>query len=218
MGSAATLFDPERARAAERALARRDPRLAELVRAFAPVDLPRRRPGGGFSFLVRSVLYQQLAIPAARAITGRVETACAAGGALRAEALLRLGAKGLAPLGVSGPKARTLLGLAEAERAGALRTAGLSRLPDERVTERLTEQRGIGRWTAQMFLIFHLGRPDVFPEGDLGVRHALATLLGEPEPPGPARALAAAETWRPDRTMAALLLWRLRSGRPAAIR
>jgi DNA-3-methyladenine glycosylase II len=216
--SNAGLFDPSLARKAARTLARTDSRLAGLCRKHGTPRLAARRPGGAFAFLVRSVLNQQLAVAAAAAIGARVRERVCAGGPPTARALLDAGSEGLRSCGVSGPKARTLLGLAEAEHSGRLKLRGLSRLEDESVIEGLSELHGIGRWTAQMFLIFHLGRADVFPETDLAVVDELGRLLELGERPKARQASKLAEPWTPYRSVVAWWLWRERSGRAPGIR
>jgi DNA-3-methyladenine glycosylase II len=211
-----TLFDRAFAERAARSLARRDPRLRGFARSYGPVRLPPRRPGGGFAFLARAVVYQQLAIPAASAIARRLEERC--GGPPNPRALRRLGAEHLAACGLSRPKIRTLLALSEAELSGALRLRGLGRLGDAAVEARLVALPGIGAWTARIFTLFHLGRPDVFPEGDLALRDAMASLLGEPEAMNERGAARLAERWSPQRSTVAWWLWRARSGAPPGLR
>ncbi|RMG46298.1 MAG: DNA-3-methyladenine glycosylase 2 family protein [Acidobacteria bacterium] len=206
-----TLFDPERARRDAARLARRDPLCRRLADLYGPARLRPRRPGGAFAYLVRVVLYQQLALPAAAAIHERL-AARLGGRPPDAASLLRLGESGLRECGVSRPKARALLALAEAVASGELRPRGLARLSDEEIERRLVAIPGIGPWSAAIFMLFHLGRRDVFPATDLGLRAAAAMLAGEKEPWSPARLASRAEAWRPCRSTAAWWLWRHRSG------
>ena len=209
----ARLFDPAVARRAARDLAARDPQLAPLIRAGGPLRLPVRAPGGVFGFLVRAVVFQQLAAPAASAIHRRVTRALGDGrGRITPDAVLSGLSRRRRALGVSGPKTRTLLALAEAAADEGLSTAALSRLSDEAIVERLTRIPGIGPWTAEMVLIFHLGRPDVLPATDLGIRYGVALLHGETSAWPPRRVLEHGERWRPWRSAAAWWLWCARSG------
>lgn len=207
------LFDPPVAQAAADDLARRDPRLAKLAAAVGPVRLRPKAPGGAFGFLVRSILHQQVATAAARAITARALQGCGENGRFTAQGLRRAGERGLRACGVSGPKIRALLALADAERGGTLRLAGLGRLDDDAIVERLVEVPGIGPWTVQMLLIFHLGRPDVFPDGDLAVRAGVGEIWCGGAPPKPRDAKTFAEAWAPHRSTVAWWMWRWRSGR-----
>ncbi|MGH9029109.1 MAG: DNA-3-methyladenine glycosylase family protein [Acidimicrobiales bacterium] len=192
--------------AAARELAARDPVFAELVQT---VGLPRLRPPleSHFAALARSVLYQQLAGSAAAAIHRRLVEAL--GGSVTPEALLALAPETLRAAGLSANKAASLKDLARRTLDGTvvLEPRGLARESDDEVIERLTSVRGIGRWTAQMFLLFQLRRLDVWPTGDLGVRRGFGLAWGiqmpsakELEPLGepfvPYRSVAAWYCWR----------------------
>ena len=112
-----------------------------------------------------------------------------------------------------------MIGIAQAIEAGDLRPAELDDLSDEEVIETLVALRGLGRWSAEMFLMFDLGRPDVFSGGDLGLRNGIQIAYGLDEPPTPEAAVAIAERWRPHRTLAALYLWEaVGIGMPVATR
>jgi DNA-3-methyladenine glycosylase II len=186
------------------ALAARDPDLARVIRACGP---PRRLGrGASFDLLARSIVFQQLSTRAATAIWERL---LARTGTLGPEALLRRRDATLRGVGLSWAKVAALKDLARHVRDGRLDPAALSRLSDEEVVLSVTRVRGIGVWSAQMHLIFSLGRMDVWPAGDLGVRKALARLRGLPETPTAAAAEPMGEPWRPWRTMAAWYLWRL---------
>ncbi len=212
-----TLFDPATVRRAVRTLVRRDERLATLARRLGPPRLPARRPGGVFGFLVTAVIYQQLGIPAARTITRRALAVAGERGRFTPGAVLRAGERRLRDAGLSRSKAATVLGLARRAAAGSLPLHRLARADDDAIIAEVTALPGLGPWTAQMLLIFHLGRPDVFPASDLGIRHALGALLDARQTPSPAECSARAESWRPWRTVAALWLWTSRSARPPAI-
>jgi DNA-3-methyladenine glycosylase II len=198
-------LDPALLEKARRSLRRRDPVLGAVIRHVGPC---RMRPRGDpYGSLLRSVLYQQLAGSAARAIDRRLRK----------------------PFGYRYPSPRRLLGLPDAH----LRAAGLSRqkiaavkavarsfaegevsgprlqrLSDAEVIESVTRIRGIGEWTAHMLLMFSLGRPDVLPVGDYGVRKAAQRLYGLDALPGRADLEALGEAWRPYRSVASWYLWR----------
>ena len=110
--------------------------------------------------------------------------------------------------GLSRPKARYLLSLAEHFTEGALDQESWHRMDDDAVIERLVQMKGIGRWTAEMFLIFHLLRPDVFPVADIGIQKAIASHFNDGVRPGPDEMVAIAEPWRPWRSVASWYLWR----------
>jgi DNA-3-methyladenine glycosylase II len=198
-------LDPALLARAERALARRDPVLGAVIRRVGPCGLRRR--GTPYRFLVRSILYQQLAGAAARAIEARLLTAF--GGALPEPAVLAaVSPARLRAIGLSRQKAAALRAVAEAFRDGLVPRRGLARLPDEAVIEAVTRIHGVGEWTAHMLLLSGLGRPDVLPTGDYGVRKAARDLYGLRDLPGPAELVALAEPWRPWRSVASWYLWR----------
>ncbi|MGD1034776.1 MAG: MGMT family protein [Candidatus Dormibacteria bacterium] len=191
---------------AARILAARDPVIAELVAGAGP---PRLRPAHAshFAALVRSIVYQQLAGAAAAAIHGRLTAAL--GEDVRPETLLSLPDDALRAAGLSANKTASLRDLAAKVLDGtvALSPSELRAEPDDEVVSRLSTVRGVGRWTAEMFLIFQLRRLDVWPAGDLGVRHgyALAWRVAQPssrelEPLG--------EPFRPYRSVVAWYCWR----------
>jgi DNA-3-methyladenine glycosylase II len=187
-------------------LADRDPVLAKLV---AAVGLPALRAPmeTHFSALVRAVVYQQLAGSAARAIHGRLDEALA--GDVSPETVLGLLPEQLRAVGLSANKAATLRDLAAKVVDGTvvLEPAGIAKESDEEVIARLSSVRGIGRWTAQMFLIFQLRRLDVWPSGDLGVRRGYGLAWGVPMPTerelGPL-----GDAFVPYRSVAAWYCWR----------
>jgi 3-methyladenine DNA glycosylase/8-oxoguanine DNA glycosylase len=215
-----TLFDRSTADEAARELAARDPALGSIIERCGPLRLPARTRGGAFAFLARTVVYQQLAIAAAARIHGRLVSELAPrDGRLTPDRLLSASEGAFRRAGVSGPKRRALIALAEAVWRGDLSPRGLSQRDDAQIREAITALQGFGRWSAEMFLIFHLGRTDVFPATDLGIRYGIAALDGgAPEGPAdPRDAAARAELWRPWRSAAAWWLWRSRSGRPPGI-
>lgn len=152
-----------------RAISRIDPAFAPIIKESPLCTINRQRPKRGhFETLVTSIISQQLAVKAAETITKRV---CAlAGGALTAEALHDLTAADLRTAGVSGAKARAISELTEATLSGAIEFKKFSRLSNEEISAELTPLWGIGRWTVEMFLMFHLGRLDLWPVGDLAMR------------------------------------------------
>jgi DNA-3-methyladenine glycosylase II len=150
---------------------------------------------------------QQLSTKAAASIWGRV-TELFGDGTPSPEQLIEADGQALRDAGLSWSKVGFLKDLAERVADGRLDLDHLSELSDEDVVATLTEIKGVGRWTAEMFLIFHLGRPDVISTGDLGIRRAAQIAYGLDELPGPTELERIAEPWRPHRTLACLYLWR----------
>lgn len=196
---------------AARALRRADPELAVWMRRIGPVGAdPRWQQRFDLvDVLARAILYQQLSGKAAATIVGRVEKACASR-RLGAAGLSRIDDPSLRACGVSQNK---LLALRDLCRHAAARRlpgpAALARLDDQAIIDALTEVRGIGRWTVEMLLIFRLGRPDVFPHDDLGIRRGLQRLRGMQAMPPPRLAAQLALAWAPWRSLASLYLWRI---------
>ena len=187
----------------ERLLA--DPAFGPVVRRVGPVRFPASAHDP-FSFLVRSVTFQQLAGKAAATIHGRLVAAL--GGTVEPRRVLRTKDGPLRAAGLSRAKLACIRGLAEAVDAGAVPLDDLGALDDEAVIERLVGLRGIGRWTAQMTLLFQMRRPDVWPTGDLGVRAGLARILGMDEQPSPQEMELIGTGYRPWRSAAAWYCWR----------
>jgi DNA-3-methyladenine glycosylase II len=188
-------------------LARRAPEFARIVEAAGPCDLRSGRPRRThFAELARAVCYQQLAGPAARTIHGRFEALF--DGDPTPEQVLALPVVALRGAGLSAAKAASIRDLAEHVIAGTVVLDRVGRRSDDQVVEQLTRVRGIGRWTAEMFLMFQLGRLDVWPVDDLGVRKGYARLHDLAEPPA-ARALEPlGDAFRPYRSVAAWYCWR----------
>jgi DNA-3-methyladenine glycosylase II len=180
-----------------------DARLAEVIGRIGPCGL-RRRPGG-FPRVFRSILGQQLSTKAAATIHGRIVAAC--GDAVTPERVLALPAKAFADAGVSRPKARYLRRLAEIARDDPRFFDRLPRLSDEAATERLTSILGVGRWTAEMYLIFCLGRLDVLPLGDVSIHNSVADVHGLRRRVLPKRLTRLAKPWRPYRSVAVWYLY-----------
>ncbi|MBA3313003.1 MAG: DNA-3-methyladenine glycosylase [Planctomycetota bacterium] len=180
-----------------------DPILGALIDIVGPCTLKLRRDR--FDTLVRSILSQQISTAAARTIRGRLEDRI---GVPRPETLLALSVEELRECGVSPQKASYLRDLAEHVSSGRLPLNRLGRLSDDEVIERLIAVKGIGRWTGQMFLMFSLGRPDVLPHDDLGIRAAMRRLYDLPDMPKRDEMDEIAAPWRPHATLACWYLWR----------
>jgi DNA-3-methyladenine glycosylase II len=191
---------------AARVLAARDPVIARLVEAVGP---PRLRPPqeSPFAALVRAIVYQQLAGAAASAIHRRLITAL--GDSADPERLLALSAEELRAAGLSANKAASLRDLATKVVDGTvvLSPRGLARQPDDEIVRRLSTVRGVGPWTAQMFLMFQLRRLDVWPTGDLGVRRGYGLAWRVPTPT-PRELEALGDPHRPYRSVVAWYCWR----------
>lgn len=198
-------------------LRRADGRLADWMErvALETESLRWRRTFDPVDALARSILYQQLSGKAAATIIGRVEAACSQQ-TLDTDALSSISEADLRACGVSRAKALALADLAAHAIRGELpSTREMARLSDDAIVERLTRVRGIGRWTAEMLLVFRLGRPDVLPLDDLGVRKGLQIVDDLGELPSRLELAQRGETWAPFRTLAALYLWRVAdSGSP----
>lgn len=192
-------------RRASRHLANADPVMAGLVRKLGPASLDLNRGGSAFAYLARAILAQQISVAAARSISGRLRGRF--GAPLRPEHILGVSKEELRGLGLSRQKASYLRDLADKAQDG-LPLGRLSRLSDERVIDTLTAVNGIGRWTAEMYLMFRLGRPDILPVGDLGIRAAMRRAYRMRAMPRPERMRRIAARWRPWRTVACFYLWR----------
>jgi DNA-3-methyladenine glycosylase II len=185
-------------------LRKADPVMRAIIDQVGAYQIQFRDPD--FETLVKSIVYQQLSGRVAGVIFGRVTDA--AGGRLTPEGILKLRPVRMRTLGLSGQKTAYIRDLARHTRDGRVAFEELARLPDEAVIERLTEVKGIGVWTAHMFLIFALRRPNVLPTGDLGIRNAIRKAYGLLELPKPAEMETLSEPWRPYRTVASWYLWR----------
>ena len=186
-----------------------DPVLRELIDRATPDAIDRRagRPRDHYGALVRTIVGQQLSTKAARAIYTRL-AARFGGRAPTPEEILADDPEELrAAAGLSRAKVIYLRSLAEHVLDGSLELHRLGRLSDERVIEELVAIKGLGEWSAHMFLMFHLRREDVLPVGDLGIRRAVQIAYVLDELPAPDQLSAIAECWRPHRTLACLFLW-----------
>lgn len=204
---------------AQRALRKAEPRFAPWMRRIK-LDVAWHRPFDPVDALASAILYQQLSGKAAATIVGRVrDRLCQdARGRMTADNLAQAAETELRACGVSGNKAAALKDLAAKARDGVVpNVRALRFISDEELIERLVQVRGIGRWTVEMMLIFRLGRPDVLPIDDLGVRKGAQILLSLDEAPKPKGLLELGAAWSPQRTLASLYLWRIADfAKPAA--
>ena len=190
--------------AATAAVSAADPKLAAFIDRAGPYA-PRAGQGDALASLARAIVFQQLATRAAAAIHGRFVAAI--GGSVTAEAILATDSTALRGAGLSAAKTASLLDLATKVADGTVPLRGIEALDDDEIVARLTEVRGIGRWTAEMFLLFELQRPDVWPVDDLGVRHGWRLIHDEPELLRPRELQAAGDRFRPHRSVVALFCW-----------
>lgn len=200
-----SLWEPEHQARAARTLRRRDPVLGDVIRRVGPPALRRR--GSVYRSLLRAILFQQLAGAAARAIEGRF-VALYGGRYPLPEALLATRAPTLRRAGLSRQKIAAMRSVAQSFRDGEVRPRRFPHMSDAEFVEAVTRLRGIGEWTAHMTMMFSLGRPDVLPVGDYGVRKGMQALYGLAELPKPAEMERIAEPWRPYRTVASWYVWR----------
>jgi DNA-3-methyladenine glycosylase II len=191
--------------AARRHLRKVDEVMREIIHRVGPVKLRLER--NRFAMLVRSIISQQISTSAARSIRRRLEELLSPGSITPAD-IVRLKVRQLRSVGLSGQKTSYIQDLADKVNSGELNLRQIGRLSDERVIEQLTHVRGIGHWTAQMFLMFSLGRADVFPHGDLGIRSAIRQAYGLDELPDRPQSEEIARPWHPHATIASWYLWR----------
>jgi DNA-3-methyladenine glycosylase II len=190
-------------------LSRADPVLAQLIRAVGPCRLAPEGDCHPFQTLARAIAHQQLNGVAANTILGRLVNSCGAGVFPTPQQLLAASVESLRSAGFSFAKIAALRDLAEKTIAAVVPDAAiLLELSDEEIITRLTQVRGIGRWTVEMLLVFQLGRPDVLPVDDFGVRTGFQAAYGLSRLPRPQALAAWGERWRPYRTTAAWYLWR----------
>jgi len=194
----------------DRFLIKADKVLAEVIKQAGPIDPDSDRRGSRpdpFQALSRAIVGQQLSTKAARTIWERVVEQIGSE-TPTPKAVLSADPDRLREAGLSRSKVSFLRDLAERVEDGRLDLARLKNLPDEDVIAALIEVKGIGRWTAEMFLMFHLARPDVVSVGDLGIRRAIQIAYGLKELPDPTQMERISGPWRPHRTLACLYLWR----------
>ncbi|MFL5781453.1 MAG: DNA-3-methyladenine glycosylase family protein [Thermoleophilaceae bacterium] len=212
--AAAPKLDVERG---TRHLRRKDPVMRELIKRVGKLDLEARRrgrPADAYGALVRSIVGQQLSTKAAATIYGRL-TDLFGGRTPTPQELLDTDPDAIRAAGMSGAKTAYLRSLAEHVLSGELELDRLNDLSDDDIVAELTAVKGLGVWTAHMFLIFHLNRPDVMPVGDLGVRNAARAVYELDHVPTAAELEEIAEPWRPHRSLGALYLWRSLDNAPA---
>jgi DNA-3-methyladenine glycosylase II len=198
---------------ARRELSAADPTMAALIERVGKIDLATRlrrrseeKPADAYGTLLRAIVGQQLSTKAARTIYGRVLELF--GGTTPTPAqLLEAGEEDLRAAGLSGRKVEYVRDLATHVLDGELELDRLDQLGDEEVIEEIVAVRGLGVWTAEMFLLFHLERPDVLSGGDLGIRKAVQVEYDLEQMPTPTRVLEIGEPWRPHRSLASLYLW-----------
>jgi DNA-3-methyladenine glycosylase II len=186
-------------------LARSDPVLARIVRRLGPLGLPNA--GGGFPSLVRAIVFQQISSAAGESILRRVRAAHGGRGFPAPGWFLGASSETLAGAGLSPQKRGYVRDLAQRVESGQLDFARLRRMPDEGVLEALTAVKGVGVWTAQMYLIFSLHRPDVLPSGDLGIRKAVGRAWGFRSLPAERTVERVGRRWAPFRSYASYYLW-----------
>ncbi len=204
---------PPAARAGLAALVAHDPDLARIEPAAGP--LPWRVRPAGFAGLLQAIVGQMISNQAAAAIWQRV---AALPGGPTPQAVLALDDQALLGAGLSRPKLGHARALAAAFAEGRLDAAALASMPDEDAVAAIVATPGMGRWSAEVYLVFALARPDVFPAGDLALAGAAADIKGLPARPTEKPLRALAESWRPHRALAARLLWhhwRHLTGRPS---
>lgn len=185
---------------------RRDPRMKALIAAAGPFTLVPRRPAAPFPALLRAIVYQQLSGKAASTIHGRVLALFPGRAHPSPRAFLEMDEERLRGCGLSRNKLLAARDLAERVLDGTVPSLPrLRRMDDDAIIDRLVAVRGVGRWTAEMLLIFTLGRPDVLPLDDLGIRRGFARIYGQDDVERLARQ---GEDWRPYRSVASWYLWR----------
>jgi DNA-3-methyladenine glycosylase II len=193
---------------ARRILMRRDPVLRAIIKRHGECGLRTARGADIFNGLIQSIISQQLSTKAAATIYTRFIALLPGGDAPAPHHLPPLDDAALRAVGLSRQKISYLRDLSRRVLDGSLQTELLAALPDEAVVEALTRVKGVGRWTAEMILIFRLLRPDILPVGDLGIVKAIQKAYGLRKPPDAKRMLKIAEPWRPYRSVASWYLWK----------
>ncbi len=199
----------------DRELMKADPKLAKLMKQLGPIHPERDRRASrpdAYIALARAICGQQLSTKVAATIWGRVEDLF--DGVPTPEQVIAADPQTLRDAGLSWGKVSYFRDLAERVRDGELDLDRLPEMDDEAVIEELTQIKGIGRWTAEMFLIFHLGRSDILSTGDLGLRNGAQLAHELDEPPTPAELGEMGQRWSPHRTLASLYLWRALDNTP----
>jgi DNA-3-methyladenine glycosylase II len=203
----ATPLTPDDYTRARRLLMRRDPVLGKAIKQIGPCLLAERQRKDHLTALVGSIVSQQLSTKAAATIFGRLVALFPGTVIPGPEAIAALDDQTLRSVGLSGQKVSYLRDLCARLADGRLMLDDLDTLDDEEVIARLVAVKGFGRWTAEMFLMFRLHRPDVLPVGDLGIVNAVQRLYGLRKRPDPKRLMKLGEPWRPYRSVACWYLW-----------
>jgi DNA-3-methyladenine glycosylase II len=194
-------------------LSKVDPVLRDIIKKVGPCTLHRRRDY--FVVLCQSIFSQQISVTVAATLFKRFRNQFPQQRPTPVrviEVLTKMQVQGVTGYGLSRKKMDYVLDLARHFQSGKLRTARIRQMTDEQIVEALTEVHGIGRWTAEMFLIFVLNRPDVYPVDDLGLRKGVQKAFGLAELPNVKKLHELAENWKPHRSLATWYLWRLVSG------
>lgn len=194
--------------AAEKRWSRSDPVMARLSRAH-PLDPPQITPKDGFAALVESITHQQVSMAAARTIHARLVKTL--GGKVTPRRVLNRTPEQLRAAGLSRGKAAYILDLADKTQRGEVEFDRFAAMEDDAILAELVAVKGIGTWTAKMFLLFHLGRPDVFAPEDLGLRLAVADAYGVPPEQAASAMARQQEAWSPYNSVAARVLWQSRN-------
>jgi DNA-3-methyladenine glycosylase II len=209
---------PDDYRKAVRLLSRRDPVLGAVIKQVGPCRLPERQIEDHLTALIRAIVNQQLSTKAAATIFARFVALFPGGAITNPVAIASFDDATLRGVGLSGQKVGYVRDLCARLQDGRLRLDALEALPDEEVVVALTQVKGFGRWTAEMFLMFRLLRPDVLPVGDLGIVNAIQRVYRLRKRPDARRMLQLGEAWKPYRTVACWYLWQsLRLDGPSAV-
>jgi DNA-3-methyladenine glycosylase II len=192
-----------------KALAKKDKILARIIKQVGPFALKPDQSRGPYQALIESVVYQQLTGKAAATILKRVRGLFPGRGFPKPDAILKMSDASFRSAGLSGAKTAAIKDIARKALDGTIPTTRqIQKLSDDEIVERLTTIRGVGRWTVEMLLIFKLGRPDVFPSTDYGVRKGHAWVYGHAELLHPVKLLEISDRWKPHRSAAAWYFWR----------
>ena len=213
-GGEAVALTPEGYEKARRLLMRRDPILGAAIARIGPCGMADRQRKDHLSALIGAIVSQQLSTKAAATIFGRLVALFPDGHIRDAASIAEQTDAALRAVGLSGQKVGYLRDLSARIADGRLQLDELDALPDEDVIARLTAVKGFGRWTAEMFLMFRLHRPDVLPAGDLGIVNAIQRLYRLRKRPDAGRILKIGEVWRPYRSVASWYLWQTLRNEP----